>query len=277
MNQNGERPVPTPKDRAKIFSAKSHRERLRIAARSAYFIIVVLVLLLVLFLIAKLFFSIDSVIVNMTVYEEQNYDVNTVRSVGGASGGAILFFVNKNEIIENIKKDLPFVDSVTVKKEFPSTLTTSIVEERETFYFKYDDRYFVISSDLKVLALFENESELKAADYYSKIIPVSIDDVKRVETTKKVVFFDDESYRRSENVLTLLCKSELGAGLTSVDMSELYDLKIVYDGRIEIFFGSHVNLEKKLLNVKSIIDQHSDTSKGYIYIYNADKAHVSLD
>ena len=45
MEPNEGRYVPTPKDRAKIFSAKSRRRTLRIIARIAYFMIVVLVLL----------------------------------------------------------------------------------------------------------------------------------------------------------------------------------------------------------------------------------------
>lgn len=277
MDQNEEKTRPSPKDRAKIFSAKSHRQRLRVATIAASFVIVALVLLAVLFLIAKTFFSIDNVIVNMTVYEEQNYDVNTVRNASEISEGDILFFADKSEIAENIKAKLPFVDSVSVKKEFPNTVIINIVEEKENFYFKYDDRYFVISSGLKVLALFEDESTLKAASYYKKLIPISIDDVKQVETTKTIVFFDDQSYRRSQRVLSLIYNSALYEKVTSIDISELYDVKIVYDNRIDIFLGEHnEEFEKKLANAKSIIDRHSDTAKGYINLYNWDKATADI-
>ncbi len=277
MNQNEERTVPSQKDRAKIFSAKSHRERLRLVTRIAYFVIVVLVLLFVLFLIAKLFFSVDSVIVNMTTHEEQNYDVSTVRKASGVSEGDILFFIDKAEIEENIKKSLPFIDSVTVKKEFPNTLTITVEEERESFYFRYDDRYFVISSDLKVLALFDEESKLKSAEYYNKLIPVALDDVKRIEMTKTVIFFDENSYRRSEKVLSLISESELYDKITSVDISELYDVRIVYDDRIDIFFGDHSDeFEKKLVTVSKIIKEYGDKTKGYIYIYNPEEAQVSI-
>lgn len=278
MDQNEEKTRPSPRDRAKIFSAKSHRQRLRIATRAAYFVIVVLVLLLVLFLIAKTFFSIDSVIVNMTVYEEQNYAVSAVQEASGVSEGDILFFADKKKIEENIKTSLPFVDSVSIKKEFPSTLTINIVEEKENFYFEYDGRYFVVSSGLKVLALFESEAELKATQYYSKLIPIFIDDVKQVETTKTLVFFDDQSHRRSEKVLSLICASSLYEKITSIDISELYDIKIVYDNRISIFLGEHnEEFAKKLVNSKSIIDRHSDTAKGYINIYNWDKATAVIE
>ncbi len=278
MDQNEEKNRPSPRDRAKIFSAKSHRQRLRIATRVAYFVIVVLVLLLVLFLIAKTFFSIDSIIVNMTVYQEQNYDVNTVRNASGISEGDILFFANKKEIEENIKANLPFVDSVSIKKEFPDTITINIVEEKENFYFEYDGRYFVISSGLKVLALFEDENKLKTADYYNKLIPIFVDDVKLIETTKTVVFFDDQSHRRSEKVLRLICNSALYEKITSIDISELYDIKIFYDNRINIFLGEHnEEFDKKLVNAKSIIDRYSTTAKGYINLYNWDKATAVIE
>lgn len=276
MEPNEGRHIPTPKDRAKIFSAKSRRRSLRIITRIAYFMIVVLVLFVMLFLVAKLFFSVDGIIVNMTVYESQNYDVNTVKSVSGLSEGDLLFFADKGKIEENIKKNLPFVDSVSVKKEFPSTVIINIVEEKESFYFEYADRYFVISSGLKVLAFFDSESELMAADYYDKIMRVELDEVKEVEVTKTVVFFDSESHRRSEKVLKTVAASPLYDKISSLDMSELYDLKLSYDSRIDVYFGSHIDFEKKLANVEKIIELHDDKVKGYIYIYNADEAHVSL-
>lgn len=276
MEPNEGRHIPTPKDRAKIFSAKSRRRSLRIITRIAYFMIVVIVLFVMLFLVAKLFFSLDGIIVNMTVYESQNYDVNTVKSVSGLSEGDLLFFADKGKIEENIKKNLPFVDSVSVKKEFPSTVIINIVEEKESFYFEYADRYFVISSGLKVLAFFDSESELMAADYYDKIMRVELDEVKEVEVTKTVVFFDSESHRRSEKVLKTVAASPLYDKISSLDMSELYDLKLSYDSRIDVYFGSHIDFEKKLANVEKIIELHDDKVKGYIYIYNADEAHVSL-
>lgn len=277
MGPNEGNYVPTPKDRAKIFSAKSRRRTLRVIARITYFMIVVLVLIFMLFLVAKLFFSVDDIIVNMTVYENQNYDVNKVKEISGVSEGDILFFTDKEKIEENIKNNLPFVDSVSVRKEFPNTVVINIVEEKESFYFKYADRYFVISSGLKVLAFFDSESDLMATDYYQKIMRVELDDIKEVEVTKTVVFFDDQSHRRSEKVLETIDASPLYDKISSLDMSELYDLKFVYDSRIDIFFGSHIDFEKKLSNVEKIIERHDDKVKGYIYIYNADEAHVSLD
>lgn len=277
MGPNEGKYVPTPKDRAKIFSAKSRRRTLRVIARITYFMIVVLVLIFMLFLVAKLFFSVDDIIVNMTVYENQNYDVNKVKEISGVSEGDILFFTDKEKIEENIKNNLPFVDSVSVRKEFPNTVVINIVEEKESFYFKYADRYFVISSGLKVLAFFDSESDLMATDYYQKIMRVELDDIKEVEVTKTVVFFDDQSHRRSEKVLETIDASPLYDKISSLDMSELYDLKFVYDSRIDIFFGSHIDFEKKLSNVEKIIERHDDKVKGYIYIYNADEAHVSLD
>ena len=277
MEPNEGRYVPTPKDRAKIFSAKSRRRSARIFARIVYFAIVVLVLAFMLFLVAKLFFSVDDIIVNMTVYESQNYDVNTVKETSGVSEGDILFFADKGKIEENIKNNLPFVDKVSVKKEFPNTITINIVEEKESFYFKYADRYFVISSDLKVLALFDSEEALVSADYYDSIMKVELDDVKEVEITKTVVFFNSESYRRSEKVLKTVEASPLYGKISNFDMSELYDLKFVYDSRIDVYFGSHIDFEKKLENVEKIIALHAESVKGYIYIYNADEAHVSLN
>ncbi|MBQ8741875.1 MAG: FtsQ-type POTRA domain-containing protein [Clostridia bacterium] len=260
------------KDRAKIFSAKSSRNRMRIISRIAYFVVVFLILLLVLFLIGKLFFSVDTFIVNGS----EVYTRNEIVEKCGYDKGDLIFFVSEKEIRENIKKEFPFVDNVTIEKQLPGTVIINLTDEQESFYFKYDDKFYVVSAGLKVLAEMDNEEKIR--DRYGKIVPMEIDgkNIKQISLTKELVFFDPEAFRRHEKILSLVCNTWIYEKLTSLDVSDIYDVSLVYDGRIEIYFGKHMDLAKKLASAKSVIDGHSEKAKGSIYIYDPGKAHVSL-
>ena len=193
----------------------------------------------------------------------------------GYEKGDIIFAVNESEIEKNIVGKLPFVYSVEVKKEYPSTLIINVQDEKESFYFEYDNKYFVLTSGLKVLAVFDDEAKLLST--YGKLTFVKIDDIKQVITTKEVVFFDTESYRRSAKVLHAILQSSIYENLTSADISDLYDVRFMYDDRIELVFGSHIDIEKKISHALSIISKYSENAKGKIYIYDLDEAYAMIE
>ncbi len=274
MNSSGDmksKNLPTPEEQAKIYSVKNRRQRMRLISRIAYFVIALIILGLMFYAVIKAFFAVDNIVVNgSTVYSKAE-----VSEACGYSEGDILFSVKAENIQKNIIENLPFVYSVTVEKDYPDTLIINIVDEKESYYFEFDKRYFVITAGLKVLAVFEDEAKL--LESYERPVFVNIDDVKEVITTKEVVFFDEESYRRSENVLMTVRESQLYGKITYIDISELYDVKLLYDDRIELIFGSHVGIEKKLVNALEVISRFSDKATGKIYLYGTDEAYAVVD
>lgn len=274
MDQNrevSEKNLPTPEEQAKIFSAKNKRARIRLGNRIAYFFIVALVLAGIFYAVVKIFFSVDVIIVNGSAV----YSHSEVSEACGYEKGDIIFTVSKSDIEKNITGKLPFVYSVEVKKEYPNTLVINIQDEKESYYFKYDNKFFVLTSGLKVLAVFDDEASLINA--YGKLTFVKIDDVKQVITTKEVVFFDTESYRRSAKVLGAILESQIHENLTYVDIADLYDVRFMYDDRIEIVFGSHIDIEKKISHALSVISKYSENAKGKIYIYDLDEAYAMIE
>ena len=274
MNQNSDingKNLPTPEEQAKIYSAKSKRAQIRLMNRIAYFVIVALVLAGVFYAAIKIFFSVDSIIVNGSSV----YSYGEIVDACGYSKGDILFAVSENNIRKNIINKLPFVYSVEVEKEYPNTLIINVSDEKESFYFEYDNRFFVLTSGLKVLAVFEDENRL--LDTYGDIVYVKIDDIKQVITTKEVVFFDSESHRRSAKVLSAILQSEIYSHLDYADICDLYDVRFMYDGRIEIVFGSHIDIDKKISHALSVISRYGENATGKLYIYDVDEAYAMIE
>ena len=274
MNQNSdvnEKNLPTPEEQAKIYSAKNKRAQIRLINRIAYFLIVALVLAGVFYAVVKIFFSVDSIIVNGSSV----YSYSEVVGACGYSEGDILFTVSEKDVRSNILRKLPFIYSVDIEKEYPNTLIINVQDEKESFYFEYDNRFFVLTAGLKVLAVFEDKNKL--FDTYGDIVFVKIDNVKQVITTKEVVFFEDDSYRRSAKVLASILKSEIYEKLTYADLQDLYDVRFMYDDRIEIVFGSHIDIDKKISHALSVISKYGEKAKGQIYIYDLDEAYAMIE
>jgi hypothetical protein len=133
-----------------------------------------------------------------------------------------------------------------------------------------------VSAGLKVLS--EMDSEEKIRDRYGKIVPLEMDgrNIKQISLTKDIVFFDPKAFKRHERILSLVCNTWIYEKLTSLDISDIYDVSLVYDGRIEMYFGKHTDLAKKLASAKSVIESYSEKASGSIYVYDPGKAHVSL-
>ncbi|MBE6608473.1 MAG: FtsQ-type POTRA domain-containing protein [Ruminococcaceae bacterium] len=274
MNQENEvknKNLPTPEEQAKIFSAKTKRAQIRLVNRIAYFLIVALILAGIFYAVVKIFFSVDTIIVNGSSV----YSYTEVTDACGYSKDDVLFAVSKSKVQKNILGKLPFVYSVEVKKEYPNTLIINIEDEKESFYFEYENKFFVLTSELKVLAVVEDENKL--FDTYKKLAFVKLDSVKQVITTKEVQFFDQESYRRSAKVMNAILNSEMYGKLTYADIRDLYDVRFMYDNRIEIVFGSHIDIEQKISHALSVISKYGENAKGKIYVYDLDEAYAMIE
>ena len=51
----------------------------------------------------------------------------------------------------------------------------------------------------------------------------------------------------------------------------------MYDGRIEIVFGSHIDIDKKISHALSVISRYSENATGKLYIYDVDEAYAMIE
>lgn len=195
------------------------------------------------------------------------YTAEQVRYVGGITGGQNLVRLNTDFIANRLKKNLVYVEDVTVEKKYPDGLTVSITEATEAAELKTDDGYCLISEAGRVL---EHSDERIAED-----LPL----VVGYEPESAVPGSDARSKDdQKTSILVSLFEQMKAVGMDKIgqiDLTERTDIKLMYDGRIEICLGSSVDLDIKLSWIKKVLDSQLPDSYEGTLRYNGIDSGIS--
>lgn len=224
---------------------------------------IVFVAVIVLILCMTVFFNVKEIKVNgVSLYSNEQ-----VLAVGGASNGINLIRTNTDVIEKRLLDNLVYIDEVTVEKDYPAAINIKIKEAVKAADIEYSGKYYVLSKSGKILEAantgrtegvplikgFELESlspneKIESEDAFkTKILQQLMDEIEELE-------FDN---------------------IRVIDLTDRTDIKLDYDGRIEIMLGSSVDIDYKLTYIKAVIDEHlADSYEGTLR-YNGVNSGIS--
>lgn len=234
-------------------------------------IIAVLLLLAAVIVAAKLFFSIDVIVVDGTGH----YSFTEITQACGIEKGQLMFGVSEKKLNSILTDQFAFVRSVKVKKDYPSTIYIEIEEETPEFYFEMNGEYFLVTRGLKVLDHFEHEEALTSR--YPDVMQVLLPTVSRAVVTEQVAFAVASKSRHTDEVLTQLAESRLMEGVTSIDLSDRFDITLGYEDRIVIHMGSATDFADKLDLALGMIKAYSEEATGVLYAENIEQGIAQID
>jgi cell division septal protein FtsQ len=171
----------------------------------------------------------------------------------GVVEGDSLLLVNANQIAENLMSTLPYIGSVSITRDLPSTLTINITDTYTAAAIMNNGTYILINEKGKVLD--------DSADIINDGIPV-VTGVEVVNFKKGEII----TFKNKENgdILIELLKAVTKAGvdrLTEIDVTDTSEIFMKYDNRIKILVGSSVNLETKILRAASAIERENEINQ----------------
>lgn len=205
----------------------------------------------------------------------QKYSSWEVKEASGVQLGDNLLTLNKAKASGKIITGLPYVKSVRVGIKLPDTVKIEI-EELSVFYAVETDtaEWYLISADGKVV---EKITEADAA-LYTKILGVQItapvpgQNAVAAEEVPEETTADGltvpPTVRGSEQlnvVLSILQQLEVNGILgkiVTVDVSDIYDLEMMYGQRFCICLGDASQMERKIREIKAFVEQCSDNDNG---------------
>lgn len=199
-----------------------------------------------------MFFNISEI----TVTGDTVYSADDVTSSSGVSIGDNLIFISKSKINEQITTELPYVGSVKIKRHLPTGLELIITKTDAVYAVVINGYYTLLDGNGKVL-----ETELEYVG--ENIILLNIGDIESAETGKTIAV-DKDYLEKLVNLRTVY--EECGIdGITAIDLSDLYDIKLTYQGRIILELGetNKENLSKKLALGKAAIDTQNEENELY--------------
>lgn len=211
------------------------------------------------FLIAGVIFSLTMFfnINNMVVTGESMY---TADEVIGASGVALednLIFLSSDKVNKAITQKLPYISNVKVKKHLPSKLELIVEQTTAAYAVPQNGLYILLSKDGKVLE--------KDIEYVSEnIIFLNPGEIKSAELGNIAEMKDPDVMKKVEDITEALnqCGYE---NITSIDASNIYNVTLMYEGRIKIELGetNSSNLLRKIQFGKTALDRQNEENNQY--------------
>ena len=218
--------------------------------------------LVMLFLVAILIMSLFFRVSEIEVVNASDYSDREIIAASGIEKGVNLFFVDRFSAASMIFADLPYMDTISIRRELPNKLIIQAEGSAPAVDLRLDDEYWLLDRKCKMLGV----TSASKAEIYPEVR--SLEPLTAMENMDMIV--------EGVNVDRLAYASELitalqGEGLLSrvawIDVKDAANPSVYYDDRLTVYFGP---LEDTSLKVALFADaalQLSPDDSGTL-IYN---------
>lgn len=226
----------------------------------SFFLLVATVLVLV------LFFNINQI----TVSGDGVYSEADVITASDVKIGDNLIFLSSKKINTKLTENLPYIGSVKIKRRLPATLEIVVTKTEAEYAVMTDGAYALLDGNGKVLE--------KGLSFVGENITVAnLGKVTSADTGKTIVLENEQIFEKLLELKKAFGETGL-SGITSVDITNIYDIKLVYQGRITLILGETDgnSLVHKLSLAKEAIktqDTENDSYRGTINLTVSGKAY----
>ncbi len=225
------------------------------------------------YLMIFIFVGICGTILSLTVFfkisainvtGETKYDKNSIISASGISLGDNIFRTNYKKAEENIEKKLIYIDSAKITKTLSCQVTIHVEPSVPYANIAYENGYLLTSKTGKILeTLSEAKENLPIIKGY---------DPEILEPGEKLKSKKSESEGLFEEILNTI--SNVGMkNITTIDITDKYNIKLSYENRISIELGSINELEYKIKYANQLISSKiSKTKEGTLFMLSGGQA-----
>jgi len=229
---------------------RKKNRRKKIVIRSAIcFIFLVVGIVLAL----TIFFNINQI----NVSGDAVYSPEDIIDASTVAVGDNLIFLSKDKINETVTTQLPYVGSVKIKRHLPSTLELIITKTEATYAIVSNGYFTLLDKDGKVLE--------KDLEYVAETITViNFGEIVSADLGKNIVLENEQPLEKLKTIREACEKSGLKE-ISSIDLSDIYNINLVYQGRITLELGEtdKNNLQKKIDLGKAAIDTQNEENELY--------------
>ena len=205
----------------------------------------------VIVVLALMMLLIPMIKINKIVVEGNSYyDDATVAQMAGIAEGDELFGWNMQEACNALIKAYPYASDIYISIQF-FTVKIEVVEKPTVMYTEYQDQYFSIDRDLRVL-----EIKADGEEAFSPFLRVKLPTLEGIQVGQKLQFANTEmdlSYLTA--LLNVLDERNLLENVTYVDFSERFSLSFILSNSVRVEIGELKEMEKKLKLLEEELQQ----------------------
>lgn len=256
----GRRPSPNPKKRGK--------KPVRPGVRKAMVVFTVLFMTAATVLLAIfLLFKVSAI--EVTGDGTEKYGVDEILRVSGCKTGENLVFLPTGSRAEALKEQLPYLGEVEFIRHFPGTLEIRVTAAQVAACVSSSGSWLSVNDRGKIL-----ETQNAPENGILQILGLTPLDTEPGEYLR---LEDSNAQAACNTILRTVAELEKTKEFTRVDISNLSDIRLVYQDRIEFQLGSSLELDYKIelgcralekleAGDKGVMDlSHADTTKRAVF------------
>lgn len=198
-------------------------------------------------IVLTMFFNINEI----TVTGDTVYASDQIIDSSGVNIGDNLIFTSKKKINESVTTQLPYVGSVKVKRHLPTGIELQVTKTDAVYAIAQNGYFTLLNKNGKIL---EAETEFIAEN----ITLVNFGEILSAEVGKKIKLSNEKLIDKLISIQEE-CNNCGLENITSIDLSDIYNIKLTYQGRIILELGEtdKGNLSKKLALGQAAIEHQN--------------------
>lgn len=222
---------------------KRRAERRKKIRRRRIKILLVFFLVIALSVFAVLSFTVLFHIKRIAVKGSEIYSDGEIIKASGLTVDDNMFVVSQKEIEVKIRKSLPYVDTVKIKRNPPHSVVLNVVDAEEFACFKTNDNYSVVSKKGYVVDVKEEKPE--------NVFEIITSGVSA--NLSEIVTYENKTEEELVNsIISLL--AEKNTDIDMIDVSNVLDIKIGVENGFTVSLGTKDYLEEKIAHLLSMIN-----------------------
>lgn len=212
-------------------------------------------------------FKIDTI----QIEGSSRYTAQQILKACGISKGENLFLVKTGQASAAVVQKLPYIGEAVVSRGLPAKIKITVKETNVTYALQSGEKYAYLDHTGKVLELAdavpESASVLRGLALSSMKVgyPILCKDATAFETFQTL----EESLKKNEI-----------SPVTAIDMSDPYNLVVIYDGRVAMKLGYPDKINYKLRYAKRILTKDEDIrekARGTLDLSNVESNKVPFE
>ena len=187
----------------------------------------------------------------------------------GVKQGDNLYLWNKVKVSDRLLHDFPYLESVQIRRRLPDTLMVTVTECSGAVAVPSGTGYCYLSEQGKVLELSETDGGL------ATVSGVTLEDAEPGELVERA---QDAYVDALLDVLQTLDAAGMLDGLRFINLTDLTDIRIGYEGRFDIRVGTLDGLSYRIRFAQTVISERlSPSDIGRLYWDDQNRLHFVPD
>ena len=197
------------------------------------------------------------------------YTNDQILNAGNLRYGRNMYGINLKKTAERIKSGLIYIDDISLRRKLPDKFIIEVTEAKAYACCEYEgSRYAVITKGGRYL---ETEQLGARAGLIQikgmELVNVALgEDFESADETKRDIILD------ILEAIDEICPDKI----TEIDITDRTNIVMIYDGRIEVDFGSSLDYEYKLKYISALIENNLEPEAEGTVIYHSSAAGASF-